>query len=114
MNNIDDLFQDSIRQYKDLIDVAASLRDNMASLSPEAIFKQCQQLNSLQKQQRILDDFLIDVIVASGPQALFFPGIGDYQRILGEASSLCDSVAEKAQARKSQLKQEMKTLRAKK
>jgi len=105
MNTIDDLFKDSIRQYEDLMDVASALCDNMASLSPEAILKQCQQLGTLQKKQRILDDFLIEVIADSGSQILLAPNIGNYQRILGKALSLCDTVAVKAKARKCQLKQ---------
>ncbi len=104
MNTVDDLFKDSIRQYEDLMDVASALCDNMASLSPEAILKQCRQLGTLQKKQRILDDFLIEVIADSGPQILLSPDIGNYQRILGKASLLCDAVAAKAKARKCQLK----------
>lgn len=113
MNNIDDLFKDSIRQYENLIDVASSMCDNMDSLSPESILKQCQQLSSLQKKQRILDDFLVEVIADSGSQVLFAPDIGNYQRILGKASLLCDTVAVKAKARKCQLKRSYKRLKEK-
>ncbi|HID69217.1 MAG TPA: hypothetical protein EYP35_01875 [Desulfobacterales bacterium] len=110
MNSIDDLLKNSIRQYENLINVASSLSDNLVSLSPAVILTQCQQLSALQKKQRILDDFIIEVIADSGPQVLSSPNIGNYQRILGKASSLCDAVTVKVKARKYQLKREINTL----
>lgn len=107
MNTIDDLFKDSIKQYENLIDVASSLCDNLDALSPDVILKQCQRLSDLQKKQRILDDFIIEVIADFGPQVLSSPNIGKYQKVLGKASSLCDTVAIKTRVRKSQLEQEI-------
>lgn len=111
MKTTTDLFQESIEQYKNLIDQTNTLASKMAGLSPEEILKNCEDLQKLQEKQAIADKFILEVMVDTGPQVLDTENIGEYQRILDKAMKSCDKVASKAKTIRTLLQAEIQNLK---
>jgi len=98
MKTTEDLFRDSIDQYKMLITDASDLSEIIPNLSPDEILHRCNSLQKQQNEQIVIDNFIVEIMVDSGPQILETPYIGEYQRILDEAMTAFDEVALKAKA----------------
>lgn len=96
MKTTEDLFRESIDQYKILIADAYDLSKIITDLSPDEILNRCENLQKQQNEQLIIDKFIIEIMVDSGAQILETPYIGEYQRILDKAMQACDDVALKA------------------
>ncbi len=105
------LFEESIAQYKTIIQHATELSKNMTSLSPEEILQQCEILQDLQNKQLETDKFIVDVMINTGATVLDMPCVGEYQRILDEARRTCDKVASKAKTIQALLKSEIQKLK---
>ncbi|MBL4902508.1 hypothetical protein JYT85_00405 [Desulfocapsa sp. AH-315-G09] len=98
MKTTEDLFRDSINQYKTLITDASALSEIIPNLSPDEILHRCKDLKKQQHEQLLIDNFIVEIMVTSGPQILETPYIGEYQRILNEAMTAFDAVAVQAKA----------------
>jgi len=111
MNTTEDLFRDSISQYQVLIDFATSLNEKMATMSPEDILANCEELRQLHDKQVDTDKFIIDIMNDTGPEILDMPYTGEYQRLLDTAMQSCNKVATKAQTIRSLLQNEITKLK---
>jgi DNA-binding Lrp family transcriptional regulator len=111
MKTTTDLFQESIEQYKNLIDQTNSLASKMAGLSPEEILQHCEELQELQQKQAVIDKFILEVMVDNGPQVLDTQNIGEYQRVMNKAIHSCDKVASKAKTIRTLLQSEIQRLK---
>jgi hypothetical protein len=107
MKTAEDLFRESIGQYKILIEDASYLSEIIPNLSPDEILHRCNNLQKQQNKQIVTDNFIVEIMVDSGPQILETPSIGEYQRILDEAMIACDEVTVKAKAIKLTLQTEI-------
>lgn len=103
MNTTENLFQESIQQYQELIQLTLDLNNNWAALSPEKILECCEQIQQLQGRLAKLDKFIVDVMISSGPQILETPSIGEYQKTLDKAMQSYDHIAYKAQTLRASL-----------
>lgn len=111
MKTADNLFQESIKHYKELLTTASQLSENIAKLSFEEIFEQCEALNDMQRHQQHIDRFIVEIMVATGPQVLLSPNIGEYQRILSKARRICDEIAYKVTITQFSLHNEIEALK---
>ncbi|MCK5664472.1 MAG: hypothetical protein KAI17_13365 [Thiotrichaceae bacterium] len=112
MKTTDDLFQESIDQYKSLLTDASDLSKSMTELSLDEVLHRCNNLQERHNKQIKIDAFLIDVMLETGPEILNTPYIGEYQRILDMAILACDEVSMKAKAIRSTMQIEIKRLEA--
>lgn len=110
MKTTEDLFRESIDQYKTLISDASDLSKTIANLSPNEILRRCENLQKLQNKQAEIDKFIIEIMLDSGPHILETPYIGEYQRMLDKAMQACDEVSLKAQAIRATLRTEIQKL----
>lgn len=110
MKTTDDLFLESIDQYKSLISDASDLSKSMTALPLEEILRRCNNLQERHDKQIKIDNFIIDIMLDSGPQILDIPHIGEYQRMLDLAIQACDEVTFKAKAIRSSVQNEIKRL----
>ncbi len=111
MNTVSDLFQESIDRYAHIIEKTDTLTTIMSDLSAEEILKQCDELQKLQQQQAVIDNFIIDVMNDTGPEILNTKNIGEYQRILDKAMLACNTIASKTEAIRSLLNSEIQKLK---
>ena len=93
MKTIDDLFRESIDQYKSLIHDANNLNVSITTLSPDELLRRCENLQQQQDKQAKVDNFINEIMIDSGPQILETPSIGRYQRVLDLAMQTCDELA---------------------
>ena len=110
MKTTEDLFRESIDQYKILIADASNLSKVITNLSPDEILHRCKNIQQQQNKQIVIDNFIVEIMLDSGPEILESPYIGEYQRILDEAMLACDEVALKAKAIKLTLQTEIQKL----
>ncbi len=94
-------------QYQVLIDLATSLNEEMAVMTPEEILTNCEELRQLQEKQIDMDKFIVEIMKDTGPEILDMPYTGEYQRQLGKAKDSCNKVATKAQTIRSLLQNEI-------
>ncbi len=111
MKTPEHLFQESILLYRQLINSATFLSEQMASMSAEEILEKCAQLQELQEKQVATDSFIIEIMEDSGPGILDMPCVAEYQRILNQAMHSYDKVSAKAQTIKMLLSTEIKKLK---
>ena len=110
MKTTEDIFRDSIDQYKVLITDASDLNKRIENLSPEEILHRCESLQKQQNRQAKIDKFIIEIMLDFGPGILETPYIGEYQEMLDKAMQACDEVALKAQAIRTRLQTEIQKL----
>ncbi len=110
MKTAEDLFRESIEHYQEIIQHASNISNEIPSSSPVEILQRCEHLQKLQTKQVAIDTFIIDVMVAAGPDILNTPSIGEYQRILNSAMQCCDAISEKATSLRTRLKNEIDKL----
>ena len=107
MKTTDDLFLESIDQYRALIADASEFSKNISNLSPEEILHRCENLQKQQNKQIKIDRFIIEIMLDSGPQILDTPYIGEYQQILDKAMQACDEITLKTKEIRTTLQTEI-------
>ncbi len=110
MKTAENIFRESIDQYKALITDASDFNKIIENLSPEEILQRCEILQKQQNEQAKIDKFIIEIMLDFGPRILETPYIGEYQKILDKAMQACDEVAWKAQAIRTRLQTEIHRL----
>lgn len=111
MDTVNDLFHKSIDNYTQLIEKTNALNSNMAKLFPEEILQQCEELHDLQKNQAVIDKFIIEIMIDAGSEILDIENIDEYQQILNEAKLSCDKIASKANTIRTLLNAEIQKLK---
>jgi len=110
MTSTEDLFNNSIIQYKSIIQLNNRLAEQIASLSLGDVLKKCETIQELQRNQSKTDSFIIEVMVDTGHAILDEPYVAEYQKLLMQAKKSCDEVAKKATDIQSMLKTDIKKL----
>jgi len=110
MKTPDDLFRESIDQYRSLVLDASRLSKSIEDLSPNEILRQCGSLRKKQEKQAKIDKFIVEIMLDCGPNILNSPLIQEYQSMLDIAMQMCNEVALKANARRIVLKNEIQRL----
>ena len=106
MKTTEDIFRESIVQYRALIADASDLHKIMGNLSPDEISQRCKNLQKQQNKQAKTDKFIIEIMLDFGPEILETPYIGEYQEMLDKAMQVCNEVSLKAKAIKATLRPE--------
>jgi hypothetical protein len=92
MQSIEMYFNDTIANYSIFKQTATSLMQAIPSLTPDDIFRRCENLSALRKEATKNKDQLFIIMEFMGPGILDTAFIGEFQRVLDTSIHTCDSL----------------------
>jgi hypothetical protein len=92
MQSIEMYFNDTIAKYSIFKQAATSLVQEIPAMTPDDIFRRCENLSALRKEATKDKDQLFIIMEFMGPGILDAAFIGEFQRVLDTSILVCDTL----------------------